>query len=198
MSNSVVIENAILSYPNLFAPKCPKGSTTPKYSATFILPEGYDTTEIKAAIAQAKADKWAGNVPGELKSQIKKVKDGPYAGRICIATNAGEDYPPKVVDQNVNPMMDKSQIFAGCVVNAAVGFFGYNTGSNGVGCGLNMVQLVSNQNVTRLDGAQDAKDVFKKVAGATAPAATTPTAAATTSAAATADDLVEPSGDDFL
>jgi len=160
---SIVIENAILSYPHLFTAKPAKGSDKPRFSVSLILPENFDWTEVKQAVVDAKNEKWGQHIPATLKSQIKKVPEGPYKGRYCISANSNEEYPPEIVDQNVNPLIDQKQLFAGCVVNAGVSFFGYDTGSNGVGCGLNHVQLVTNVGVQRLDGSKSAKEVFKKI-----------------------------------
>jgi len=167
----VTLGNVILSYPNLWTPKAAKGSDNPKFSATFILPADFDKTDLKAAVEEAKVAKWGTNIPQNLKSQIKKVDGGIYDGYWCVTSNTSPEYPPQVVDANVNPILDKTQIFAGCTVNVSLGVFGYDVASKGVAFGLNHVQLVSNVNVTRLDGSKQAKDVFKKIEGAPPPVA---------------------------
>jgi hypothetical protein len=166
MSTKIVLQNCVISFPTLFTPRAPKGSETPRYSASFILPENFDWTEVKAAAELAKKEKWPSGAPAELQSQIKKVTEGPYNGRYCINANASIDHKPTTVDQNLAPVMDTSVIFAGCIVNAQISFFGYDKGKPGVGVGLNMVQLVKSDGVTRLDNTQSVDDVFSKVAGA--------------------------------
>ena len=166
MSTKIVLQNVVISFPNLFTPRAPKGSDTVRYSASLILPQNVDWSAIKTAVATATAEKWPQGAPATLKSQISQVMEGPYKGHYAISANASVDHKPTTVDQNLAPIMDTSAIFAGCIVNAQVSFFGYDKGSNGVGVGLNMVQLVKSDGVTRLDNTQAAEEVFGKIAGA--------------------------------
>ncbi len=117
---SIVIENAIISYPHLFKPVPPKGSTVDRYSAQFIVPPTFDWAEVKAAIEAAKVEKWGGAVPLNMKTTLSQVEDGPFKGYWQISAGAYVDNPPIIVDQNVNPLMDKTTMFAGCHINAEV------------------------------------------------------------------------------
>ena len=171
MPTSIELYNCILSFPNLYTPRAAKGSNTPKYSAQIILPQNADWGAINAAIAEATTNKWGANPPANLKSQIKQVAEGPYAGYWAISANSNADNPPDVVDQNVERLLDQRMIFAGCIVNVHINFYGYDTGSNGIGAGLNIVMLVDNINVTRLDNTKTAKDVFQAMPNANVQAA---------------------------
>ena len=116
----------------------------------------------------ATTEKWPTGAPDNLQSQIKKVESGPYAGRFCISANANIDHKPTVVDQDLSPILDSSEIFAGVIANAACAVFGYDVGKPGVGWGINFLQLVRNtgDDIIRLDNSQSVEDVFAKVAGA--------------------------------
>ena len=65
-------------------------------------------------------------------------------------------------------------IFGGCIVSAVVDFWGYTTGSSGIGCGLKIVRLEDNVNVTRIDEQLNAEDFFQPVAGGPEPVAQNP------------------------
>lgn len=162
----VVIANAVISYPHLFVPTVPKGATVARYSASLILPKNFDWTEVKAAIEEIKHAKWPNGAPAKLESQISAVDEAPYTGHFKINANASLDHKPQAVDQNLAPIMDTSMLFAGCIVNAQVAFFDYDSPKNGIGVGLNMIQLVKSDGVTRLDSTQAPEEVFQKIAGA--------------------------------
>ena len=168
MTVKVKIMNAIISYPVLYTPRCPKGSTTPRFGATIILPDGYVWDEIQQAVATVTAEKWGTNPPANLKSQISVVGEGPYKGRYCISTTASVEHQPTVVDQSLQAIMNAGDIFAGCICNFQITVFAYETGSSGVSMGLNMVQLVQNTNVQRLDNTQSVEDVFAVIPGGAA------------------------------
>lgn len=53
------------------------------------------------------------------KSPDGDLYDGFVPGRICISANSSQSQPP-VVDQNMAPIIDKSQIYSGCWVLAAI------------------------------------------------------------------------------
>ena len=165
MPVKVLIAGGIISYPNLFVARSPKGSTTPRFGATIIMPENYDWSEIQQAVATVTAEKWGANPPNNLKSQIKVVDEGPYKGRYSISTTASAEHQPTAVDQSLQPIMNAADIFAGCICNFQVSVFAYDTGSSGVSMGLNMVQLVQNQGVQRLDSTQAVEDVFAVIPG---------------------------------
>lgn len=166
MAIKVTIANAVISYPHVFAPTVPKGATVARYSASLILPKNFDWTEVKAAIEAAKLEKWPTGAPAKLETQISPVDEGPYIGHYKINANANLDHKPQLVDQAIAPIMDTSLLFAGCIVNAQVAFFPYDSPKNGIGVGLNMIQLVKSDGVTRLDSTQAPEEVFQKIAGA--------------------------------
>lgn len=138
-----------LSYLNCFSPVS-VNQGEPKYSVSMIIPKG-DTQTIAAinkAIDQAKKDfipKWGGKIPKDLKMPLKdgdveRPEDEAYKG--CYFLNANSSYSPQVVDTQVEPITDKSQIYSGCYGNVSVNFYGYNTnGSVGIAVGLGNIQL---------------------------------------------------------
>jgi hypothetical protein len=174
MAQDIVL-TGIISYPTFFEPRQINGKGNPKFSGTLILDEGTDWNGVNACIQEALTAKFGTNIPPQWKNPIQPADAEGFPGRWLIRCYSDADKPPQVTDQRVQPVMDRSQIFAGCKVNLYVRFYGYSTsGNNGVGVGLNAVQIVDNVNVTRLDNTKDAKDVFQAIPGA--PAQTAPTA----------------------
>lgn len=53
------------------------------------------------------------------KSPDADLYDGFVPGRLCISANSSQSQPP-VVDQNCAPIIDKSRVYSGCWVLAAV------------------------------------------------------------------------------
>lgn len=66
---------------------------------------------------------------------------------------------PQVVDSAVNPITDPTEIYSGMWANVSYALFGYNvSGKRGIGCGLQNVQKVKDDE--RLGGGSAAKDDF--------------------------------------
>ena len=159
MSKSVrsevfVIQNALLSYPHLFKPQTPEGADEPKFSAALLVDEA------TAQMVYAKALEIANQAFQSGEQNLQKFKwpvsraadkqatngsfpyrDNPRtAGLYLVNANASQDYPPQVVGQDRQPVIDRGQIYAGCIVAAGIQLFSYNTAGNvGVGVGLSAV-----------------------------------------------------------
>ena len=163
MATNVVIQG-VLSYPHLFVPRAYQAGDEPKYSASIIITDpAFDWTAVQAANAEALAAAFPAGAPANVKTPFSQVKDGPYAGMWQITATAKQDRPPELVDQRVQPIMDQSHLFAGCVVKAAINAFGYAGGSS---FGLNKIQLVSNDaSLPRLDGGKSAAETFEVIPG---------------------------------
>ena len=171
--SKVLLMNTILSYPHLFKARAVKQGDIPKFSGNFILPPDYDWTQLQAAYNAVLAEQFPGQQPPEHKAPWTQVKDGPYAGWWQVA--ARSESQPGIVDQNKQPLINPSQIFAGCIVHAHVGLFWYdNMGNRGVAAGLNHVMLVQNEGVQRLDGGTSVEEAFRDIPGAPAPTAPVP------------------------
>lgn len=185
MSQALTINNVVLSYPNLFVPRVPKGSTDPKYSCSLILPPTFDWAPLMAAFAEGWAAKFPTvampDVSTLAKSPFGVMEDGPYAGSYYLKTGSSADKPPTVVLQNPNMRADaqhQSQFFPGALVNVQVRVFGYDHGTPGLSIGLNMVQLNrSDDSLPRLDNAQSPTEVFETIPGGPVATAQQPMAA---------------------
>lgn len=174
MAQDIVL-SGIISYPHLFTPQQINGKGDPKFSCTLILDANTDWGAANTALQEALATKFGNAVPQHYKQPFQDASGDGFPGQFKINLYSDADKPPQVMNQAVQPLLDPAAIFAGCKVNVYLRLYGYSTsGNNGVGCGLNAVQLVDNVNVTRLDNRVDAKNVFQSVPGA--PAQLAPTA----------------------
>ena len=158
----------IISYVHLFKPHKANPKADPKFSVQLIIdPNEYPLQQIANAEQAAIQKKWGGSPPPGLKQvlhqgDVKYPGVPEYAGKWVMSASAYEDSRPAVVDQNVQAIIDPAQIYSGCRANVAVNLFGYDTGSNGVGAGLNGVQKVADGN--RLDGRPGVDQMFSQVA----------------------------------
>ncbi len=151
MSQTKVITGKVrFSYAQVFEPKAMNESSVPKYSISLIIPKKDKKTldKIKAAIESAieegKASKWGGKVPKNLKTPLRdgddeREDDEVYAGAMFV--NANSSNKPGLVDEDLNPILDKSEFYSGCYGRASINFYPYDSnGSKGIACGLNNLQ----------------------------------------------------------
>lgn len=142
----------------------------PKYSVSAIIPKS-DTEnieKIKAAIEQAKKDslsKWGGKIPANLKlplrdGDIDRLEDEAYADSYFF--NANSRQAPQVVDKNVQPILDQSEVYSGCYGRISVNFYGFNNnGNRGIAAGLGNIQKLKDGEP--LGGRTNAEDDFEAV-----------------------------------
>ena len=157
-----------LSYANIWEPKAIQGGE-PKYSASLIIPKSDKKTvaainaAIDAAIEEGKS-KFGGKAPnkGALKlplrdGDIDRQDDEAYAG--CYFLNANSKTPPQIVDQEVNPIVDRSEVYSGVYARVSVNFYVFNSnGNRGVACGLGNIQKI--RDGEPLGGRSSAADDF--------------------------------------
>lgn len=177
-SDVFVVENAILSYPHLFKPQVAVGATEPKYSCALLVDEAtakyvYEQARTVADAAfkngEQNLDKfrWPVHKAGDKQSTNGSYpyRDNPRtADRYLINANASQDYPPQVVGQDRQPVIDRGQIYAGCVVAAGIQLFSYNTAGNvGIGVGLSAIMKQADGDALGGGGKVDANNLFAGV-----------------------------------
>lgn len=149
MTTRIVTGEVRLSYANVWEPRSINGSD-PKYSVSILIPKT-DTATIKQvedAIEHAIQDgvgKFGGKIPprGSLKLPLRdgdtERDSEEHAGHYFI--NANSKMQPQIVDQNVQPITDESQVYSGCYGRVSVNFYAFNTnGNRGVAAGLGNIQ----------------------------------------------------------
>ena len=179
-NNAITVEGVRLSYCNLFQPKPPFNNPQgdPKFSVTILAPKA--NSAAKALIDQAVAraieagvsTRWNGVRPPQPAICVHdgdgpRPSDGSEFGPECkgmwvFTASCRAERPPFVVDGAVQTIIDPTQVYSGIWANVSVTFFPYNAaGKKGVGCGLNGVQKVRDDEP--LGSTVTAQDAFKPV-----------------------------------
>lgn len=164
-----VIVPCRFSYLHCWEPNSVNGGD-PKYSVSAIIPKSDTDTidKLKKAIEQAKKDtvsKWGGKVPANLKlplrdGDIDRPEDEAYADSYFF--NANSRQAPQVVDKNVQPIIEQSEVYSGCYGRISVNFYGFNNnGNRGIAAGLGNIQKL--RDGESLGGRTNADEDFNAV-----------------------------------
>lgn len=149
-----------LSYVHLFKPYAAMVGQEEKYSCTILVPKTDTDTmnRINAAIEAAKqrgvSEKWNGQCPPIVPTPVYdgdgvRPSDGMAFGPECkghwvFTASSKIDYQPEVVDLNLNPILNQSEVYSGMYAKVNVTFYPYAFGGKkGIGCGLGPVQKVA-------------------------------------------------------
>lgn len=138
-----------LSYAHVWEPNSIQGGK-PKYSVSLIIPKT-DTATITAieravdAAIDAGIAKFGGKKPNKAALKLP-LRDGDverddeaYAGAVFV--NANSTVAPQIVDENVQPILDRSEVYSGCYARVSLSFYAFNTnGNRGIACGLGNIQ----------------------------------------------------------
>ena len=142
-----------LSYTHLYEPYS-SNNGDPKYSTTVLVPKSdvQAKARIDAAVNAAKqkgvAEKWNGIMPPVIALPIYDGDgvrpNGDAFGAECRGHwvfTASSKNPVPMVDANLNPMLQKGELYSGCYARVCVSVFAYNSnGRRGIGFGLEAVQ----------------------------------------------------------
>lgn len=141
-----------LSYANVWEPKSINGGTE-KYSVSVIVSKSDAKTlkaindAVDAAIEEGKG-KFGGKIPNKaaLKlplrdGDIDRSDDEAYADSFFV--NANSITPPQVVDKDVNPILERSEVYSGVYARVSINFYAFNSnGNRGIACGLGNIQKI--------------------------------------------------------
>lgn len=150
----IVLTNVRLSYVHLDKPYAQQPGQEPKYSSTILVPKNPASNRalMDAAIASATQraiEKYGKAFPVTPKVSVHdgdgtRPADGQPFGdecKGCWVFTASNKQPVTVVDGNLQPILDATQIYSGMYANVGVTFFGYNAPQNkGIGVALDNVQ----------------------------------------------------------
>jgi len=146
----VVTGEVRFSYVNLLRPRENQYGGEPKFSVTILVPKSDVQTKqrIDAAIEAAKqigkAKVWNGVIPPMVAIPVYdgdgvKPSDGLPFGEECkghwvFSASTKVDQPPKIVDLNMNPVIDPTEVYSGMYGKIAVNFGPYaQAGKKGIG-----------------------------------------------------------------
>ncbi|GMA52586.1 hypothetical protein GCM10025857_40010 [Alicyclobacillus contaminans] len=153
---TVTTGQARLSYVHLLKPYARPGQE-PKYTVTILLPKSDVATKqridaaIEAAAQEGVNKVWNGVRPPQLKTPIHDGDglrpNGEPFGPECKGHwvfTASSKQPVEVVDINLNPILNHTEIYSGMYARVNVSFFPFsNSGNRGIGCGLGPVQKLA-------------------------------------------------------
>ena len=148
--------NTRWSYCNVWEPKSINGGT-PKYSVSLIIPKTDTVTveKIKKAIEVAYKEgesklKGTGKSVPALQAIKTPLRDGDLerpdddAYKGCYFINANSLTAPGIVDADVNPILDHSEVYSGCRGRVSISFYCFNnSGNKGIAASLNNLQKIS-------------------------------------------------------
>lgn len=150
MSTTKVITGKVrFSYAHVFEPYAHDESQEKKYSVSLIIPKKDKKTikkineAIDAAIEAGKA-KFGGKVPANLKTPLRdgdvdRPDSEEYENSYFI--NATSRQKPGLVDEDLNPIMDREDFYSGCYGRASINFYAFAvSGNKGIAAGLNNLQ----------------------------------------------------------
>lgn len=169
IGTKIITGKVRLSYANIWEPKSINGGDE-KYSVSLIIPKADTKTisEIQKAVEQAKKEgisKFGGKIPANLKlplrdGDIDRPDDEAYKNSYFV--NANSKDKPQVVDKNVKPILDQSEVYSGCYGRASITFYAFNqNGNKGIACGLGNIQKLSDGEP--LSGRGRAENEFETV-----------------------------------
>lgn len=170
MSNETKVVTGIntrFSYFNVWEPVSINGSK-PKYSISVLIPKTDIATinKINEAIDIAIEEGIARFGGKKLNKATLKLplRDGDlerdndaYKGHYFI--NANSINAPQIVDGNLNPILDRNEVYSGCYDRVSLNFYAFNSnGNKGIACRLGNVQKL--RDGEPLGGPSSAKDDF--------------------------------------
>lgn len=133
-----------LSYAHVWEPNSIQGGK-PKHSVSLIIPKT-DTATITAieravdAAIEAGTGKFGGKKSNKASLKLP-LRDGDTERDDEAYANSLT--PPQVVDENVAPIFDRSEVYSGCYARVSLSFYAFNTnGNKGVACGLGDIQKI--------------------------------------------------------
>ncbi len=163
--------NTRWSYANVWEAKSINGGT-PKFSVSLIIPKSDTKTvnKIKAAIEAAYNEgqsklKGNGKTVPALSTIKQPLRDGDlerpddpdYADSYFI--NANSATAPGIVDANLEPILERSEVYSGVYGRASISLYAFNSnGNKGIACGLNNLQKI--RDGESLGGRTRAEDDF--------------------------------------
>lgn len=168
-STKVVTGKVRFCYVNVFEPTAMNEGETLKYNICILIPKSDTKTldKINKAIEAAKqagksklADK-NGKIPSNIKIPLRdgddeRGDDPAFANHYFI--NANSIRKPSIVDESLNPIMNREEFYSGCYGRASINFYAFDVRSKGIAAGLNNLQKLCDGEM--LAGGSSAEEDF--------------------------------------
>lgn len=173
-ATKVVTGEVRLSYVHVWEPYSQQEDQEPKYSVAILIPKTDKVTISKLRAAQKAALEaglsrvFGGKKPPNLKTTLRDgdeeadlERNPEYAGHLFM--NVSSKQKPGIVDSNVQPILDSSEVYSGCYARVSINAFAYSvSGNKGISFGLNHVMKTRDGDF--LGGRSRAEDDFSEFA----------------------------------
>ncbi len=151
----VITGEVRISYSHLTQPFANQPNQEPKFSATLLIPKSDVATRqridaaIAVAIEEGVKNKWNGMrppqpaVPIHDGDGVRQNNGLPFSAECKghLVLTASSKQRPEIINLDMQPILDPTQIYSGMYARVSIRFFPYNNnGKWGIGCGLNNVQ----------------------------------------------------------
>lgn len=168
-SEKVMTPEFRVSFPNVFRPRAVTEGQEPKFSISALFPPGADLSELKTAAAAVAKEEWGSKPPANLRSPFKdqgeKDMEGYEPGAVYIT--ASSKRRPGLVDEDVQPILDESEFYAGCYARMTVVAFTYSGKGMRPGVAFGIQNIQKLRDGEPLGGASRPEDDFGAPTGAT-------------------------------
>lgn len=165
-----------LSYVHLFEPWALKPEDEPKYSTVLLIPKTDKETLAKFETARTLAieegktrfgSKWGSTNKG-LKFTLRDgdeeadLDQNPeYAGHMYVSVSNSRR--PGIVDRNVIPILDPTEVYSGCYARVTLECFPYKHPQGGDGISFSLGNVQKLRDGERFDGSTSAEKDFDSV-----------------------------------
>lgn len=163
------LNGVLLNYVHVLKPVMDYNGDHLEFSTFITFPDDHPQLEsleeaIESVADQAQLDDTYAS-PLRTPDDSKQVSDGELG--INAKSRHNPDRPregqPILVDSKRNPINSTEDIYSGCTANVMLSLFSYPDKTGGVGVGLSGIQVTHKGD--RLDGFQDADEMFEEVEG---------------------------------
>lgn len=164
MAEQIIFGPVRLAFVNLLEAKEGPNGEKAKYSTKCIFEKNADTSSLKRIMAAAAKKKWGDDIPKGLRNPIRdgdEVTWSGFADHDFITASLNPDFGrPGVVDKNLNPIINREDLYPGCWAYVKISAYAYDsTGNKGVS--FNVHHVMKSGDDERLDGGESAEMAFK-------------------------------------
>lgn len=159
-----------LSFPHLFTKHAVQAGQRETFNTAILWPPGVDYTPINQAVTESAVGEFKQNMTPQgfvwygLKSPFhdQAEKALKYKGYTPGAVNFGSssEFKPRVVDPNMNDIIDEARVYPGVWAIVAVNPYSFNNVSKGVSLGLQSVMIIADDDNIGGGGAVDPRQAF--------------------------------------
>lgn len=162
-----------LSFPNLFKKSKPKGATRETFNVAVLFPPMVDKSLLDQAVTEAAMAKFPNNMTAAgfvwygLNSPFhdQAEKTMQYQGYTpgAIYFNSSSEFKPRIVDPNMNDIIEESRVYPGVWAILAVNTYSYDNMKKGVSLGLQSVMIIADDTNIGGGGQVDPRKAFAGV-----------------------------------